>query len=53
MYDPHDPRLLDEEERRLGRPHGPDSSGGDMARSIIVLALIVVLVLGGMWLAGA
>jgi len=53
MYDPHDPRQLDDEQRRLGMPYGRDSPGGDMARSLIVLGVIVALVLGGLWLAGA
>lgn len=54
MHDPHDPRLLEEEQRRLGGgSYGPDSNGGEMARSFVVFGIIVALVLGGLWLAGA
>lgn len=53
QFDAHDPHKVDEARRRVGAPFSPDTNGNDMARSFIVLGIIVVLVLGGLWLAGA
>lgn len=53
MYDPRDLPLLEEERRRLDAPYGPDAKGSDMARSLIVLGVIVAFILGGLWFAGA
>lgn len=53
MYDPNDPRLQEELRHRTGAPYGPDAKGGELLRSIIGLGIIVAVVLGGLWLAGA
>lgn len=52
MFDPRDPRQPEEMRYRGQTPYGPDSSGREMLRSLLVLGIIVIVVLAGLWLVG-
>jgi hypothetical protein len=53
MYDPRDPYRPYDSHRQMEAPYGRDTDGNEMARSMLVIGIIVAAILAGLWLAGA